>query len=85
MCKLTTNVVNDNNSILYSTTNVDRVCLQIFIVENFHIKHFNSKMYIFGIKFSWISINFMKIQIDTSYYAGNIRRQNGFVFHMHAK
>ena len=26
----------------------------------------------------------MKIQIDTSYYIGSIRRQNGFVFQMHA-
>ena len=52
MCKLTTNVVNDNNSILYSTTNADRVLLQIFIEENFHIKPFNSKKYILGIKFS---------------------------------
>ena len=27
----------------------------------------------------------MKIQIDTSYCVGNIRQQNGFVFHMHDK
>ena len=27
----------------------------------------------------------MKIQIDTSYYIGSIRRQNGFLFHMHDK
>ena len=27
----------------------------------------------------------MKIQIYTSYYIGNIRQQNGFVFYMHAK
>ena len=26
----------------------------------------------------------MKIQISTSYYVGNIKRQNWFVFHMHA-
>ena len=31
------------------------------------------------------SINLMKIQIDTSYYIGSIRRQNMFVFYMHAK
>ena len=43
------------------------------------------KNLIFKIKFSWISINVMKIQIDKSYYIGSIRRQNGLVFHIHAK
>ena len=33
-------------------------------------------------KFLCIGINFVKIQIDTSYYIGNIRQQNGFVFHI---
>ena len=28
---------------------------------------------------------FVKNQIDTSYYIGNIRRQNEFIFHMHTK
>ena len=56
-----------------------------FAGETFRIKPFNLKKQILGIKFLRISINFVKIQIDTSYYIGNLRQQNGFVFHMHAK
>ena len=59
------------------------VWLQIVVVQNFWMKPFILNFW--DKFFLWISINFVKIQIYTSYDVGNIRPQNGFVFHMHAQ
>ena len=45
--------------------------------------HNRQLMLIFEIKFSWISINFVKSYIHVI-FVSNIRRQNGFAFHMYA-
>ena len=55
-----------------------------FCSTKFLYKPFILKKLIFEIKFLWISINFMKIQIDKAYYISSIRRQKWVVFHMHA-
>ena len=55
--------------------------------KNFSYKMLYLKKLNFSDKISLISIDFVKIQIDMSYYVVNIKWQNGFVFHetMHAK